>query len=430
MIGSGRPGRDVSARDFHAARSQGRRSRRMAGLPSTKLSILFTHFGAPWIRGSEQVLIDLVTQLDPARFRPLVWCNAPPLENALRAAGIGVHRSDFTSFFHYDSPPFRPGRYFGFVGEGLRLARQHGVGLLHCNGAAPHQWMLPVARMAGLPVVAHLHANYLRRERFATLLHQASVLVGVSQSVVDDFLEDGFPPDRVRVIPNGINFSQFNLAAGRNLRAELKLPENAILIAAAGSLIRRKGFDLLIEALARLPDQPLHLAIAGDGPEKAPLAALAEACGVGARVHFLGYRCDISPLYAAGDIAALPSRSEAFGLALAEAGLFGLPVLASRVGGVATVVEDGVTGLLVPPENCAALTQALRRLAADADLRARLGAQGAARVRARFGIDRMVGEFERLYESLAAMPVSARRRWDTTPYLRLFRPPARPTAPP
>jgi len=392
----------------------------MVRFPPAKLSILFTHFGAPWIRGSEQVLIDLVTHLDPARFRPIVWCNAPPLEKALGEAGITVQRTDFTSFFHYDSPPFRPGRYFGFVGEGLRLVRRYGVQILHCNGAAPHQWMLPVARMTGLPVLAHLHANYVRRERFATLLHQASVLVGVSQSVIADFIGDGFPPGRARVIANGINFSQFDLAAGRGLRAELNLPEDAILVAAVGSLIRRKGLDLLIEALARLPNHPLHLAIAGDGPEKSALAALAEARGVGARVHFLGYRSDISPLYAASDIAALASRSEAFGLALAEAGLFGLPVLATRVGGVGDVVEDGVTGLLVPPENCAALTQALNRLAADAGLRARLGAQAAARVRARFDIARMVAEFERLYQTLAMTPVMARPRLHAAPYFKLL----------
>src|SRR5437879_2653944 len=147
------------------------------------LSILFTHFGEPWIRGSEQVLIDLVTNLDRSRFTPVIWCNAAPLEEILTSAGLPVYRSDFTSFFNYDSPRFTLSRYRSFIDEGLRIARAHRVALLHSNGAAPHQWLLPVAYRAKLPILAHLHTNYLRRERFTSLLHQATTIVGVSHSV-------------------------------------------------------------------------------------------------------------------------------------------------------------------------------------------------------------------------------------------------------
>ncbi|HEX2760193.1 MAG TPA: glycosyltransferase, partial [Rhizomicrobium sp.] len=363
------------------------------------LSILFTHYGDAWIRGSEQILLNLATGLDRQRFTPIVWCNGGPVAGELRRAGVQVHETEFHSFFGYSSPSFRPSRYFSFVRQGLELVRRHRVGLIHCNGAAPHQWMLPVAWRGGVPVLAHLHADYLRRERFATLLHQATQIAGVSESVVAPLLADGVAAGRCRVIHNGIDFGR--LQPGRNmaLRARLGIAEDAIVAAAVGSLIPRKGMDLLIRAAAQVPG--LHLVIAGDGPEREALARQAAGLGVGGRVHFLGYCGDISPVYAAADIAALASRGEAFGLALAEASYFGLPVVSHRLPGISEAVRDGETGLLVPPGDVEALAAALRRLGEDAEQRRALGAAGRDHVTARFARERMIADFESLYEEMS-----------------------------
>lgn len=387
---------------------------------ASAVSILFTHFGEDWIRGSERVLIDLASGLDSARFRPVVWCNGATLAAELRGRGIRVHRSDFVSFFNYQSPPFSASRYLCFLAEGKRLAAQHGVRLLHANGAAPHQWLLPVAKLMNLPLVAHLHAPYLRRERFASLLHQASAIVGVSHRVAADFIADGYPAVRARVIPNGIDFSQFDRLAGRGLRDELGLSGEAVLIASVGSLIARKGFDILIAALARCDRPQAHIAIAGDGPERPRLESQVAALGLTDRVHFLGYRADISPLYAGADIAALASRSEAFGLALAEAGYFGLPVVASDVDGIPEVVTHGQTGLLVPPADPVALARALQVLIDDAELRRKLGAAARTRTSERFALSRMVTAFEDLYDALLTRSLTSRRGIDPRPYFRLL----------
>jgi len=402
------------------AEKRNARSRTMAAARCSPVSILFTHFGENWIRGSEQVLIDLTGHLDKARYRPVVWCNASLLAERLRQAGVTTYCSEFTTFFGYASPRFSPPRYFSFVAEGMRLVEKHRIGLLHSNGAAPHQWLLPVARLTRLPLVAHLHAPYLRRERFVTLLHQASAIVGVSSSVVADFARDGFPASRLRLIANGVDFNRFHPGPDRGLRAQLGLNDNAILIASVGSLIPRKGFDILIEALARTGLERLHLAIAGEGPERAALEALAAARGLGERVHFLGYQAEIGPLYRAADIAALGSRSEAFGLALAEAGYFNLPAVASAVGGVPDVVAREETGVLVPSEDIGAFAGALRTLAENPAERRRLGKAARQRVTSLFSLSRMVGDFERLYDELLDCSLRSRRGIDPFPYLRLL----------
>jgi glycosyltransferase involved in cell wall biosynthesis len=387
------------------------------------LSILFTHFGEPWIRGSEQVLIDLVTNLDRNRFTPVIWCNAAPLHEILTLAGLPVYRSDFTSFFNYDSPRFTLSRYRSFVDEGLRIVRAHRVALLHSNGAAPHQWLLPVAYRTKLPLLAHLHAPYLRRERFICLLHQATTIVGVSHSVVRDFLTDGVPQSRVKVIHNGIALERFCLERRNDLRKQLGLADNAILVASVGSLIKRKGMDFLVRAIARLRDPSMHLVIAGEGPERPALQQLAATLGVQSHIHFLGYCADISQLYAAADMAALGSRSEAFGLALAEAGYFSLPIVSHDLPGIAEVVENGRTGILVPVGDVDALTRALKRFAADPEERKRMGTAGKDRVIRHFSLPRMVSRFEALYEDTIAQAQSAdtRARFALRPYFNCLR---------
>jgi glycosyltransferase involved in cell wall biosynthesis len=386
------------------------------------LSILFTHYGEPWIRGSEQVLIDLTTSLDRSRFNPVIWCNEAPLADIVEKAGLTVYRQDFTSFFNYGSPRFNASRYLSFVAEGLKIVKTHRVGLLHSNGAAPHQWLVPVSLRARLPLLAHLHTNYLRRERFASLLHQATAIVGVSQSVARDFLTDGVPENRVKVIHNGIVPDRFRPERCAELRKTLGIGEDAIVVASVGSLIERKGMDLLVRSLARLRDPNIHLVIAGEGPQRSALQRLAADLSMQSHVHFLGYCADISPVYATADIAALASRAEAFGLAAAEAGYFSLPVVAHNLPGVGEVIENGRTGLLVPVENVEALARALQQLAADPEKRKNMGAAGKDRVLQRFSVHRMVSSFEALYEDLVdqADTAHAGARIALRPYFQLF----------
>jgi glycosyltransferase involved in cell wall biosynthesis len=385
------------------------------------IPVLFTHYGEDWIRGSETVLLDLLRHLDRDRIAPVVWCNADAMAAACRDLRVPTYQSDFRFFLDYGSPRFAPLHYLRLIRQGLSIARREGIRVLHANSAAPVQWLAPAAALTGLPLVAHLHIDYRRRSRYALLLHLADLVVGVSRQVTDDFVADGMASEHLKVIYNGIDFDRIP-PAGTDLRARLGIPRAALVIATLGSLIERKGHDLLLRAFAALPPMTpaAHLVLGSDGDQRQALQALARELGIADRTHFLGYTDDLVAVYEAADIFALATRADAFGLVLAEAGHFGLPVVSTRVGGVPEVIEDGKTGLLVPPEDVPALAAELGRLAGDPELRRRLGAQARARVDTLFTARRMAAEFTATYEALAA---SRPPRWAAgrlRPYGRLF----------
>ncbi len=179
---------------------------------------------------------------------------------------------------------------------------------------------------------------------------------------------------RLSVIPNGVEPGLF--ADGR------AHPHARPYVAAVGRLVPQKGFDVLLEAFARLDAPEVDLLIAGDGPERRRLEALRERLGLGARVHLLGAvdRATVASLYRGARLVACPSRWEGLPLVCLEAMASGRAVVASRVDGIPDAVGDGETGLLVPPEDPVALAGALRALLEDGPRRERLGARGRALV--------------------------------------------------
>ncbi|MFL1463415.1 glycosyltransferase family 4 protein [Roseococcus sp. DSY-14] len=368
-------------------------------MPAEPLPVLFVHYGEEWIRGSEQVLLDLLRHLDRGRIAPVVWCNGAAMAEAVAAMGLAVTRSPMRFFLAGSgAAPLAPGQWAAQARQGLELLRAHGIRAVHANSGAPVQWMAPAAARAGVPLLAHLHIRYLRRSRYALLLHQADLAVGVAAHVTQALAADGMPAERLRTIPNGIDPAR--LEGGGDLRARLGIPPGAPLVGSVGSLIRRKGHDLLLRAVAGL--EGVHLAIAGSGGEEGALRALAAELGLGGRVHFAGNLQHPAELYRAADLCALASRSESFGLALAEAGWFARPSVAAAVGGVPEVLRDGETGLLVPPDDADALRAALRSLLEDPARRGRLGAAARRDVEARFLAPAMAGAFTAAWEGLAA----------------------------
>jgi glycosyltransferase involved in cell wall biosynthesis len=159
-----------------------------------------------------------------------------------------------------------------------------------------------------------------------------------------------------------------------------------------------KGLDVLVDALPRLPG--VEAVVAGEGPERDALVERAAQRGVSDRVHLLGWDPAARELLGGGDLFVLPSREEGLPLSIAEAMLAGRAVVASDVGSVREIVEDGVTGLLVPPDDAAALARAVAELLADDARRAEMGRRGRERALAHFTAPRMASEFAHLYEEL------------------------------
>jgi glycosyltransferase involved in cell wall biosynthesis len=266
---------------------------------------------------------------------------------------------------------------------GCRVATSH-----HPNLPAwePPPWSQPWERLL-----------FLRRQQQAWLerraLSRADGAVFVSAFAREQARARGYPTRAGRVIPNGVDTALFS-----PLAEEPPLPPVFFF---AGRLDDQKGVDVLLEAFRRLPSGP-RLRLAGTGPQEDDYRRLASELGIDGAVRFLGPvpRARLPTLMCECHVFVLPSRYENLPLGVLEAMACGRPVVAARVGGVAEMVEDGVEGFLVPPEDPHALALALRRLLEDAPLRRRMGEAGRARVLGRFTWDAVAAETEAFYTGL------------------------------
>lgn len=183
------------------------------------------------------------------------------------------------------------------------------------------------------------------------------------------------------------------------LRRELRCPPNAPLVGSVGRLARIKRYEDLIAALARLGRPDAVCLIVGDGPEAAGLVAAARLAGVEDRVRFLGWREDVPRIVASLSLFILPSANEGMGRVLVEAMAAGVPVVATRVGGIPSVVADGECGVLVEPGDVAGLAGAVGKLLADRPLAARMGEAGRRRARA-YSVEAMQEKLDGLYREM------------------------------
>jgi glycosyltransferase involved in cell wall biosynthesis len=289
----------------------------------------------------------------------------------------------------------------------IEVIHSHQINVLMHAGLA--------ARWAGIRAV--LHTEHGKRYgdrprmrwpgRFAGCL--ARRFCCVSSEMAAEIRQFRIVPDRkLRVVPNGIDTShrlvpgQDAIAESQRLRRSLGIPTDAPVVGTLGRLHEVKRLDVLLRAFALLPaiESPPQLLIVGDGPRMADLRRLAGELGVSSRVHFPGYQSATQMYLQIMDVFALTSRSEGQPLTVLEAGLAGLPVVASRVGGLQEMIDDGGNGFLFPEGNHPAAAALLGRLLADPALRRRVGDDARARV-IQSGSARAVAEaYQREYLSL------------------------------
>ncbi|MEO7296292.1 MAG: glycosyltransferase [Candidatus Limnocylindria bacterium] len=244
---------------------------------------------------------------------------------------------------------------------------------------------LPGRRWLLRPKRAGYRSLYRRASR------AAGALVAVSEDVARSVDAELRPAaGRLVTIPNGVEIERYAVEVDRTVRREIGVPDASPLFICVAKMLEQKGHRYLVDALAAVDGhggRPMHVALLGDGPLRDQIEAGARAAGVADRLHFLGTRSDVPRLLMAADAFVLPSLWEGLPMALLEAMAAGLPVIATSVSGTRQVVEDGRTGMLVAPEDSAALAIAMGRLAAEPELRARLGAAGRDHVRAEFSVD-------------------------------------------
>lgn len=340
--------------------------------------------------GTQRQIIELLKRIDRRRFQifPVCFHGGGQWFDQVAAFGDPIALFPIHGFR-------RPGTARQLVSF-ARWCRENKIALMHSWDIYSNIFGLAGAALASVPVrigsrrglAGPAGAQFLQRASYRAA-HQ---IVANSQAAAQQLMDDGVPGERVAVITNGIDPSIFS---------ERQYAVRPHRIAMVACLREEKRIDVLIAAAPRVlashPDA--QFLIVGDGPCRAELVAQARACGVFDRFQFLGHRDDVPELLAKADLLVLPSEMEAFPNAIIEAMAAGLPVVATAVGGIPELVEDGRTGRLVPPGNPEALAAALVEVLSEPDRAAEYGRAGRRSVEQTYSFERMVEQFETLYVS-------------------------------
>ena len=364
--------------------------------------------------GAQENTFHTVRLHDRARFEPHLiagYARGPEgsIEAAVEAAGIPVLREPGLT---RNPAPLRDLLTLRRLTRRFREAR-YDIVHTHTSKAG---WLGRIAaHRAGVPIIVHTpHGNifdgyfpapvtrvFVWMERHAA--RRTGRIIELTPRGIEEHLAEGIGQrSQYRVIFSGIDTQPFAeaIARRRETRDALGVPEERTLIGYVGRLEPIKGPRHFIEAareVARLiPDA--RFVVIGDGSQRDALKQQASA--LGERIQFLGMRQDIPNLMAALDILAVPSVNEGMGRVLLEAGAAAIPVVASRVGGIPDIVDDGETGLLVPPRDDAALAKAMLELASQPERRRLMGDTARAKVVPHYSLDNMVRQIEALYEEL------------------------------
>jgi glycosyltransferase involved in cell wall biosynthesis len=300
----------------------------------------------------------------------------------------------------------RPGLRLGVVGRLRKILREIRPDVVHTHQIGALFYAGPAARQNGVGAVVHTehgkhYASRLRTRWLGRLAGRyAARFFCVSKDIAEEAASHRIVPrSKIEVVANGIDtVSLCTEGDGRGLRRSLGAPEGAPIVGTVGRLNEVKRQDLLIRSIARIPEA--HLLLVGDGPLMGRLKELAADLKVDGRVHFVGYQTHPEAYLHVMDVFALTSRSEGMPLSVLEAWAAGLAVVASRVGGLPDLIEDGRTGLLFSLGDEQGLTTALRVLLADRERAGRMGEAGRACVRARYSLERMATDYETHYRDL------------------------------
>ena len=345
--------------------------------------------------GASRSLFVLLKSLDRTRFEPLVLFPAEgPILEVLNQMGI---RYLIWPPHHYTNPF----TYLGDVVRAAKLFRREHVDLLHINyGGFWRMAEVEGARLVGIPVFTHLR---LVTEHPGPSFRRCTLAVANSRFTAQASNLGGVPSV---VMHNIVDLDRYDAAV--NIRSELGVEPDDIVISFAGQVRKNKGVDLLIDAAATIPEPRARFLIVGECrdknrfPDSYTPESLAADIAHDPRIRYVGYRADIQNIYHSSDIVVMPSRwDEPFGLINIEAGASRRPIVAAAVGGIPEIVVHGETGFLFERGDVAGFATHLRRLVDDAELRKKMGEAGRLHVEHNF-TTQPVRVLEEIYDSVLA----------------------------
>jgi len=352
------------------------------------------------VGGAEEMVLNLARRL-PDRFEPMVCCihELGSIGREIRASGVPVRVLGLNPGLRRPWDVARIQRFF----------RETRPQIVHTFLLTASLYGRLAAMLARVPIVIGTEVNIYARKRQSHALAERLLMPGTdrvvasAESVRDFYIRQVHAdPAKVEVIYNAVDWAQLHTTRTRDaIRGSLNVPVDRPVAGVIARLTEQKGHRYLLDALAGTPAlAQVHLLVVGDGDLRDTLRARVEAAGLSSRVHFLGGRRDLGDLLSAIDMFVLPSLWEGLPLSLVLAMGAGVPVVSTTVGGVPEVVEDGRTGLLVPPGDAAALGVAVARLVTDPALGRRLADAARAEVLPKFGVDDYVASVAGLYDRL------------------------------
>ncbi|HEY2898055.1 MAG TPA: glycosyltransferase [Gemmatimonadaceae bacterium] len=294
------------------------------------------------------------------------------------------------------------------------LCDRRGVNIVHTHGYRSDLVGGHTGREAGVPIVTTVHGftggglknrTYEQLQRFA--FRRFDAVVAVSQLQANQLRSLGIAAQRLHVVPNALADHAAPLSRAE-ARQALHLPAQGVLAGWVGRISREKGIDVFIDALASITDRPIHAAILGDGPERDTESARAESVAPG-RFLWLGAVPDAARYFAAFDVFVLSSRTEGLPMVMLEAMAAGIPIVATNVGGIPDLLS-AKEGLLVAPENPAALAAAMRATLDNGEAAAERARAARLRQRSEFGVTQWSARYETIYRDLLAQHDAAAKR--------------------
>ena len=299
-------------------------------------------------------------------------------------------------------------RIYGALKPLARWTRENRIDVIHAQTRITQVMAAFLSRMTQRPYLSTCHGFFKRRLSRRIFPCWGKMVIAISEPVKEHLLKDfALAPEKVVVIHNGVDLNRFPLIdehLRRQKRRELGLEDHHQVIGIIARLSDVKGHDILLRAMKKLIKGNLlaRLLIIGTGSREEPLKRMTRELEINDYVRFLPIIDDTPSMLSMLDVFVMPSRQEGLGLSVMEAQAVGLAVVASRVGGLVSLIEDGRTGLLVPPENADALSKAIGLLLNHREKAREMGLAARRFIEEKFSAKAMVEETLKVYQGLAA----------------------------
>lgn len=350
--------------------------------------------------GAETVLFHLASNLDPSRFRSLVLLSSDDwLKRQLVAQNIKTNLVKSKAWYDFRVPRAM-----------ANLIRQENVDLIHSHLPDQNFYSCIAARFTARKIVVTYHGipglfpkSKLRGAiKLWTVRNVANTFVVVSDFLKRTLEGAGFPAQKIVRIYNGVNMNCFAPRGSGRFRQELGLSGNVKLVGMVANLRESKGYEYFVQAARQVADSIPEARFLAVGEKDEGIAkhleSLVQRLNLSDRFFFLGFRSDVAEILNSLDVFVLSSVSEGLSIATIEAMAAGKPVVVTRSGGPQEIVEDGRTGMLVPPADAQALGSSICELLSNPVLAAMLSRNARSEVENKFSLKKMVNEYESLYE--------------------------------